>query len=409
MSYIASSTSVAKPESIWRSKTFTLLLTSSLLLTVGNKMYEIVLPLIMYELTHSSVTMASMRTAELLPNFFFAVFIGVLVDRVNKKKWVLGMVGTQALLLFILVFLFKSHNQTMGLYYLVSFLLMTCNYGFFNAQMSLTKLSVPTHHLTSANAKFSLVETLVSIMGPALSSLIFLLADLSDGILITAFAYLICLFFLQQLSVNEPDTAVQKGHFWKDLQEGWTAFTCNRMLWMITIFVIFLNCTMTVISTTIIFYARDELLLSTSFLAVVLSASGIGGMLGSLCMNWLRQKIGLGKIFVLGGFLNGLAYLGLYVNSSLPMFISSLFVIGIAISLHSISVYTFRHEQTPAHLMGRISGITGTLFRIGMPITMYFSGWMILWWGTSSIFISSAVWNLLIVAILLRTPLCRIQ
>lgn len=98
MSLTAATT--ATPASIWKSKTFTMLLISSLLLTIGNKMYEIVLPLIMYEITHSSVSMATMRTAELLPNFFFAVFIGVLVDRVNKKKWVVWMTGAQAFLLF---------------------------------------------------------------------------------------------------------------------------------------------------------------------------------------------------------------------------------------------------------------------------------------------------------------------
>lgn len=87
----------------------------------------------------------------------------------------------------------------------------------------------------------------------------------------------------------------------------------------------------------------------------------------------------------------------------------SLFIIGIAISLHNISVYTFRHEQTPVRLMGRISGITGTLFRIGMPVTMYLSGWMIMWWGTSSIFISAAIWNLCVIIIYFRTSLYRIR
>jgi MFS family permease len=407
MSLTAATT--ATPASIWKSKTFTMLLISSLLLTIGNKVYEIVLPLIMYEITHSSVSMATMRTAELLPNFFFAVFIGVLVDRVNKKKWVVWMTGAQAFLLFFLVYLFKENIHTLYLYYIVGFLLMTFNYGYFNAQVSLTKLSVPSAHLTSANAKFTLVETFVSIMGPALSGLIFLLADLSDGILITAICYLLCVFFLSQLSITETNTSRKNGHFWQELYEGWTAFKKNQSLWMMTIFVIFLNCTMTVVSTTIIFYTKDVLQLSSSLLAVVLSISGIGGLVGSLLMNWFRSRFGLGMMFGMGAFLNGVAYLGLYLFTNVVMLMVSLFIIGIAISMHSVSVYTFRHEQTPTHLMGRISGITGTLFRIGMPITMYISGWMIVWWGTSSIFISSAVWNLCIFAIYIRTRLWKIQ
>ncbi|WP_052947702.1 MFS transporter [Aneurinibacillus tyrosinisolvens] len=360
---VSASTTV-KPASIWRSKTFTMLLMSSFLLTVGNKIYEIVLPLIMYEITHSSVSMASMRTAELLPNLLFAVFIGVFVDRVNKKKWVLWMVGAQAVLLFALAYLFKTNNQALYLYYIAGFLLMTFNYGYFNAQVSLTKLSVPPSHLTSANAKFTFVETFVSVMGPALSGMIFLLADLSDGVLITAICYLLCLLFMFQLSVEESKAEKTKGHFWRDIQEGWITFKTNDLLWMVTIFVVFLNCTMTVVSTTIVFYAKDVLHLSSSLLAAVLSISGVGGLLGSLLINWLRPRIGLGKIFGMSAFLNGSAYIGLYFCTNLAVLSVSLFIIGFALSIHSTAVYTLRHEQTPGHLMGRIGGITGTIFRV---------------------------------------------
>jgi predicted MFS family arabinose efflux permease len=403
-----SAASTAQPVSIWKSKTFGVLLASSLLLTIGNQIYEIVLPLLMYEITHSSVTMASMRTAELLPNLLFAAFIGVIVDRINKKRWVLTMIGAQALLQFLLVYLFKTDNSILSLYYLIGFLLMTFNYGYFNAQVSLTKLSVPNRHLTSANATFAFVETLVSVMGPALSALVFLLADLSDGILITAVAYLLCFFLLSRLTVQEVLPAKENGHFWQELKEGWMAFTSNRLMVMMTLFVIFLNCTMTVVSTAVIYFAKDDLKLSSSLLAVILSVSGIGGLSGSMAANRLRARIGLGMMFGVGAITNALGYLGLYLCTNLTMLTLSLFLIGFAVSMHNISVYTFRLEQTPAHLMGRISGITGTLFRLGMPITMYVSGWMIVWWGTASIFISAAVWNGIAFALLLRTRLCRV-
>lgn len=393
---------------LWKSKTFAIMLTSSLLLSIGNKIYEIVLPLMMYELTHSSVTMASMRTAELLPNLLFAAFIGVIVDRVNKKKWVLGMIGTQALLLFLLVYLFKSGNEIMLFYYLLGFLLMTFNYGYFNAQVSLIKLTVPTQQLTAANANFTFVETLISVMGPALSALVFLLADLGDGITITAVSYLLCFFLFAQLSVRETVRDERKIGFWKELHEGWVAFTANHAMVLITVFVIFLNCSMTVVGTAVIFFAKEDLHLSSSLLAIVFSVSGIGGLVGSMTASWLRRRVGLGMMFAIGAIVNGLGYLGLYLCDGLFLLISSMFVIGFAISMHTISVYTFRHEQTPAHLMGRIGGITGTLFRLGMPITMYVSGWMIMWWGAASIFLAAAVWNGVAFVLLIMSRLRRI-
>ncbi|WP_139490836.1 MFS transporter [Brevibacillus dissolubilis] len=426
--------------SLWKSRPFMVLLISSLLLTIGNKIYEIILPLMMYEMTHSSVSMTNMRTAELLPNLLFAVFIGVLVDRVNKKRWVLWMIGAQAVLLFILVYLFRANIQTLWFYYIVGFLLMTFNYGFFNAQMSLTKLTVPSDQLTSANARFTFVETFVGIMGPALSAAILLLANLSDGFVVTAVLYLICMGLLSRLTVAEPvaatapvhsatarstdsalltptaspadptpQTVKEKASFWTELAEGWTAFRTNRNLWMLSLFTVFLNCTFTVVTTAVIFFATDELALSASTVAAVLSASGVGGLLGSILMHRLRVRLGLGKVYGLSAAIHALGYLGLCLTSNLVVLVVSLFVIGFASSLYVTSSYTFRHEQTPTHLMGRISGITGCLYRVGMPVVMYAAGYMMMWWGTGSIFVSAVVWNLVVFAVYVRTGLWKIR
>lgn len=401
----ATTMTAAKPVSLRKSKPFLILLASALFLNIGNKVYEIVLPLIMYEITHhSSVAMTTMRTAELLPNLLFAVFIGVFVDRVNKKRWVIWMIGAQVLLLLVLIGLYRSQIQMMWLYYLIGFLLMTFNYGYFNAQVSLQKLTVPGPLLTSANARFTFVETFVGIMGPALAALILLMSDLSNGFLVTVLLYLFCLLLFARFSVVEPERSIpQQGRFWQELQEGWTAFRANRNLWMISLFSVFFNCSSTVVSTAVIFFAMDELRLSSSLVALVLSASGIGGLLGSLSMARLRSRFGLGKLYGLAAMLNALGYAGLVFTKELFALSGSVFVIGFAFSIYVTSVYTFRHEQTPAHLMGRISGITGCLFRLGMPLTMYVSGWMMLWWGTSSIFISAVVWNVILLLLFVKT------
>lgn len=76
---------------------------------------------------------------------------------------------------------------------------------------------------------------------------------------------------------------------------------------------------------------------------------------------------------------------------------------------YSVCVYSYRQEQTPASPMGCIGGITGTLFRLGMPVVMYLSGWVIAWWGAPVVFLASALANLVIFAIYLRSPLWRVR
>ncbi|USG67420.1 MFS transporter [Brevibacillus ruminantium] len=407
---MSTTVSAAQPTSLWRSRPFTILLISALFLNIGNKVYEIVLPLIIYEITHhSSVAMTTMRTAELLPNLLFAVFIGVFVDRVNKKRWVLWMIGAQVILLLFLVALYRSNVLWLPFYYLIGFLLMTFNYGYFNAQVSLQKLSVPNQLLTSANARFTFVETSVGIMGPVFSSLLLLMSNKSNGFLITALFYLFCMLLFRRFSVSEPQVSHKDSHFWQELREGWVAFRSNRSLWMISLFSVFFNCSSIVVNTAAIFFAINDLSLTSSMVALVFSVSGVGGLLGSLLMPRLRSRLGLGALYGCSAILSSIGYLGLYLTTHLFALTGSLFLIGFAFSVYVTSVYTFRHEQTPSHLMGRISGITGCLFRVGMPFTMYASGWMMLWWGTSSIFLSSIIWNAVLIVLYVCTPLWKLK
>ncbi|MFJ7728586.1 MFS transporter [Neobacillus sp. NPDC097160] len=396
------------PVSIWRNRSFTTLVISTFILSIANKIYELLLPLIIYEMTQSSVAVSSMRTAELLPNLLFGVFIGVIVDRVNKKKWAMWMIGCQALLLVTMGYLIKTNNEILYPYYVIGFLLMTCNYGYFNAQVSLTKLNVPSHHLTSANAKFSFIETFVGVMGPVISGLILLLPFLYDGILITAIAYASCFFLLTQLSSHQGDIAVVKTNsFLQDLSEGWHSFRANKPLWQMTMFILVLNCSMAVVSTTAVFFAKDELRMSSSAVAATMSFAGIGGLAASVFVSKFRQKFGLGFVFGGSAIIHALAYTGMYLSNQVITLAISLFVAGFATALYSVSAYTFRLEQTPAELIGRISGITGTMFRVGMPATMYFSGWMINWWGSTSVFLSSAVLNIIVFFVFTKTLLWK--
>lgn len=399
----------AKIKGATTSNHFAILLSSILFVSIGNKIYELVLPLLMYELTHSSVSMTTMRTAELLPNFFFAIIIGILVDRVSKKRWALWMLGLQAVLLVLFAVLYKSGSQQLMMYYMIGFLLMTFGYGFFNVQVSLTKQTAPPSKLTEANARISFIETFVTIMGPALTGLLLLFSDLSDGLLVTALLFILCLAFVSLLPSEEPKPANRPPfNMVIEFREGWRAFTSNRTLFQLTIFVMFINCSFTVVQTCLVFHAKDVMQMSSSLLAIILSAAGVGGLAGSMVTSKLRVRFGSGKVYgfslILHAVGSGLLALG---GASMTSFVIALFLIGFATSFHGISVYTIRHEQTPSHLMGRIAGITGTIFRIGMPPTMYMSGWIIDAWGTSVIFTGAVVWNVIFLLLYLRTRLWK--
>ncbi|OPA79269.1 MFS transporter [Paenibacillus selenitireducens] len=386
----------SKPKSIWLHPNFLVLFLVSGIITFGNRIYELALPLILYELTESSVTMSTMRGIEFLPNLLLAMFIGVMVDRVHKKRWSLGSILLQILVLLALFTAIQFGHPSIFVFYIAGFFLMTFGYAFSNARVSMVKQALPKEMLTSANASFNFITTLIGIMGPVITGLILMLPKLHEGLFITAIAFIFAFVILLFLKSEEIPVTSQRAGFWRELGEGWRELRSNRPLWLITITVIFLNSTAGMVDTTIIFLAKDTLRLQNYELGLVLSMAGVGGLLGSFVISWFRRKFRVGVLIAWTTLIVGITYLMMFFAHSAILLGMSLFFNGFFETISIVSIWTFRQETTPHQLIGRISGITGSLFKLGMPFAIMGAGWISQLADPSMVFAIACVGNILI-------------
>lgn len=396
-------------ESIWQHRNFVVLIFTGFLLSFGSRVYELALPLIIYELTQSSTAMGAMRALQFLPILLFGLFIGVFVDRADKKRWMLIAVGLQMLLLFGL-FIYSQVGQPSELvFYGAGFLLMTFSYSYINARISSVKLALPTHMMTSANAKFTFTQTFMQVMGPAISGAILFLSSLYYGLLITAFMYLFALLVLARIDLKEASQALQTRHFWGEFKTGWNTLRENRTLWALSWFVSFFNATALSFELMVIFYVKDELHWSAAQVGLVLSCAGMGGLLGSVLTETLRRRIGLGACLALSIIGLALTYslTGLYGNSFAVGL--ALFFYGFATTMQNICIWSFRHETTSAPLMGRIGGMTGSIFKIGVPFALLGSGWLADFSGARAVFIVCGLVQIVVFVLWVRSPVYRQQ
>lgn len=385
-----------KQQTVWQNKNFMILLFSGAVIAFGSKIYELALPLILYHFTSSPVVMSMMRGIEFLPNLLLAMFIGVLVDRVHKKRWSLWMIFLQIVILFVLYLSIQFGRHSVFLFYICGFFLMTFSYAFFNARMSMVKQALPNELLTSANASFNFISTFIGIMGPALTGLILMLSSLHAGLLITALSFCFAYIILLWIKTAETPSLAQTQGFWKELKEGWIELYQNKVLWFITIAVIFLNSTAGMIDTTIIYYSKDVLRLTDGELGILLSSAGVGGLIGSFIIGRIRKKWSTGMITTITTLLIGFTYLMMFLSNSFILLGIALLFNGLFSTISSVCIWTFRQESTPNHLIGRISGITGSMFKLGMPFAIYGAGWISALAQPSNVFLLAFVGNIFI-------------
>jgi predicted MFS family arabinose efflux permease len=400
----------SKKQSVWTDRNFLTLFFASTLISFGMRVYELALPLIMYQISdHSSVAMSTMRAVEFLPNLLLAMIIGVIIDRVNKKKFMQMSIGVQVVILFGLYLLMQTGHAYLAVFLVGGFVLMTFNYSYYNARTSITKIVLPTELLTSSNAVFSFVMTLFVILGPALSGFILMFSKLQNGLLITGCCLFAGFLIAQTLKMKEEVIPKNKNTIWSDLLDGFRELRANRPLVLLTMLVIVTNSTDGMFSTMIVFFGKDSLHLDNSQLGLLLSSAGLGGLVGSLLVSKLRKAFQLGHLLAVTILMSGLSYLLVYLGHNSLTVAVALFIEGLFMTIFSVCVWSFRQETTPAHLMGRISGITGSLFKLGMPFAIFASGWVSELFNTTDVFLISAVGNLLLLVLYLRMPLFKMK
>jgi len=106
----------------------------------------------------------------------------------------------------------------------------------------------------------------------------------------------------------------------------------------------------------------------------VLSCAGIGGLTGSVFAERLRATLGLGTCLALSLVILALTYSLLGLSSAAWAVGLAMFSCGFMTTLQNICIWAYRHEMTSAPLMGRVSGMTGSIFKIGVPFTLFASG-----------------------------------
>lgn len=396
-------------ESIWQHRNFVILVSTGFLLSFGARVYELALPLIIYELTQSSVAMGTMRAIQFLPIFLFGMIIGVFVDRADKKRWMLTMVSAQTVLLFALYFRTRSGPVSVELFYVAGFFLMLLSYAYVNARISSVKWALPTSMLTSANAKFTFVQTLMQVMGPAISGAILFLSSLYLGLLITAVIYLLALLVLARLQLQEAPRSTLPTSFRSELREGWSALRENRALWVMTWFVVFFNASSASYELMVIFYVKDELQWSTAQVGIVLSCAGIGGLLGSVLTERIRMAIGIGASLALSLVALGVTYSLTGFHSSAYTVGAAMFCFGFMTTMQNICIWAYRHETTSAPLIGRVSGMTGAIFKIGVPVALVGAGLLADAAGARAVFVVCGIVQALVFLVFYRTSLMRVR
>lgn len=361
---------------VYKNTVFTKILFSDSLNSFAFQFYAFTIPLIIYEFSKSALAISSMRAVEFLPNLLLALFIGVFIDRVNRKKLLVSVSIIQIVMISILLLILIS-GQLINLFplYIIGFVISLTSYTRANIIHSILPNIVDEDLLSESNSQFSIFQTLSSMIAPPLAGLVYGIGMGTFSIAIYMVGTLIFVFIILSIKDNNFGEIIPSdNNFKEDLYEGWKELRSNNYLWKLTIIILFINLAVSLSFAILVFYALDEINVDEKILGLVLVGALAGSLFGGFANTYLIKAFSAGNIIKLSFYIMLLGFLALYISSNWTYMALSLFCINFSSTQVNIQLLSIRQSTTPNNLLGRVSGTSSTIMKLAIPLSYIFAG-----------------------------------
>jgi len=211
--------------------------------------------------------------------------------------------------------------------------------------------------LVSANAWLESANQGAQIIGPSVAGLLAAAGLLRASLLIDALTFLVSLASLAGIRRRYP-AAPRTGRSaaWRvlrqELAEGIRYLAATRLLFTLLLFVLVLNLCLGA-DKLIIFLARNTLALPPGQVGLVVTAGGVGGLLGAAATSPLCRWLGPLPVVTLCSAASGIGLVVISAATSMPVALAGNLLYVWAIIAASVTLRSLRQVIVPRELLGR--------------------------------------------------------
>lgn len=355
---------------------------------IANNIFNFFLILVVFEISHSNTASAAVVLTITIPSIIFGVIAGAYVDRWNKKKVLLTVNITRALLLVILAFFVNN----LFFIYTISFIFSFITQFFIPAELPIIPLVSSKKYLYSANALFG-----ITIYGSILISFILagpLIIYLKPfGVLILLAGMLLIssvfIFFinLKYSKMKLLENNLEDANIFKDLHYALSLISRSKDVMQSIIFLALSQTLILVIATIAPGYASSVLGIAIEqFPLLFVAPAALGTVIGAWILINYFHAISKHTLITIGIFLSAASMLFLpygskvasrgfvqLINLYLPnllkidilhIIILLAFILGVSNSLVFVPSNTLLQEKTSEDFRGKVYGFLNTFVGI---------------------------------------------
>ncbi|MEV2242692.1 MFS transporter [Micromonospora sp. NPDC049891] len=344
---------------LWRDRNFTVFWSAQTLSVVGDGFAALAIPLLVLQLTGSVALMGLLTAVAGVASVVTAIFAGVLVDRTDRRRLLIGADLVRAGL-FAAIPLTWLWGPQLWLLYLVLPASAAVGMVFRVAYVAAVPGLVDVRRITEANGKLSASYAVAGIGGPLLAGLVVAGFGHSTAIAVNAASFAVAAAgrsFVRLRQDGPSRTAISLAGLRDELLEGarflWRHPVLRGLTLLLSAF-IFLTYGL---DDVLIYHVRHNLRGTDRTVGLVLGVAAAGTLLGSLAVAPLRRRLGFGATWSGSLALAGVAVAVLGSARTVPVVAALAAGYLGAVAVGAICSLSLRQEVTPNRLLGRVTSV----------------------------------------------------
>jgi MFS family permease len=347
---------------LWRNPDFMKLWTAQAVSVFGSTITRDALPLVaILTLTATPAQVGLLSALGMAPVLVLGLPAGVWVDRARRRPILIAADLGRAVILVSVPIAALLGALSMAQLYVVALLAGTLTLFFNVADNSFLPTVVKRENLVEANSKLGVTDSLSEILAPAIAGSLVGLITAPLTILVDAVSYLFSAFFLGLIRAPEtsPRPAGQPQGFREGLLAGLRLVAGDGILRALAgssgAFAFFGG----FIGALYGIYTIRVLGLTPAVLGLLVSAGGVGALLGALLAGRLARRFGPGPTLTGSFLVMGLAALLIPLAAgqkwAVAMLAAGQVVGDTALAVYFFNAVSLRQTITPDHLLGRMN------------------------------------------------------
>jgi MFS family permease len=349
---------------------------------LGSSFTLFALPLLVFKLTGSPLSLGLITAFEFLPYLLFGLILGAWVDRVDRRRMMIATDVARAVVIASIVVLAGLDMLAVWWIYAVGFISSTLKICFDAGEFAAIPSFVGTDDLIKANGLFQASYAAALFFGPLMAGSLLAVAPIQTVLLFDALSFLASALALALVRGSFNTTGGGEKTLTslrQDVVEGLRYVLSHPVLRNISIMMALINFLAATTQTQLVLFAKERLGASDAQVGFLYSAGALGIVVLSLAAGPVRERVSFSKAALGGLMMDGLFIAVLALVSSYWLVVPVWALASGFGIFFNINTSSLRQAIVPNQLLGRINSIAAVLAWSAIPLGALLGGLAIEW------------------------------